>query len=1405
MSHGCRVSLEEVQSWWEVPAIAHFCSLFRTAFSLPDFEIEELEEALLKQDRDFLAELISCLLQGCYQRTDITSQSFSSYLEDIINYRWELEEGKPNPLRQGSFEELSPRTQVELLHRLCDYRLDAADVFDLLKGLDADSLRVEPLGQDGNGALYWYFYGTRMYKEEPIRPKPGELSVVPEIKIPEKRKRGRPPKKKKLEEEQRLSEVDTTVMEWNGTETQEPGEDRQRGTWSLVCDTEDQWVSLANSLKDKMSPQARHLYKIISQNFLPEIRSMIEHKEKEQKEKRLDPGLVRNSHQLSSKCLTHEEEESLRATENMEQQKRKEEDADRLALLAEQRREEERFLQEERQREEQERIKAVEERARRRQQREEKAWLLSQGKELPPELLHLDSHSPVRLAHRTKELYEIDEDYTALYKVLEALKAHKDAWPFLEPVDESYAPNYHEIIQTPMDLSTIEKKLNEGQYLAKDEFVSDVKLMFENCQEYNGEDSEYTMMAESLKRCFTKALLKHFPTEEGDTDEDFHIGSEDRERRERRRNRGQRTGSQAGLNSLVRASEQQARRCHDPRNNGKGSSPKEENRRECSQVPPTSLWTNGPPKDHVFQPGQPRPASDIHPNTFHSTQMRAQHPHGHAAFSQRMAVDPRISFPAQRPPEPKLGEPTAWHLPPNFNMQPSAAESQYLGPRFPMDSKAQPLHPHQQQHSYLGPTHGPSLGPRPMALQSGGLCSPSTEGQITYPAGSRRPGPKVPLQNNSFVRFDPPVAIMSSCWPGMNSEGHERPTKPAMQDQVMGSPSGQHPFGSIMGQSPVPPKPWPEQLVRYPAPNGQFKMPPTSSPSPGPLHDSRSLLASMLESPEMIALQQLSASSRPSAGPPCMSPLPKHQLGSFQQPPQVSPAPVAPLHRSASEIQPLRPAREKRAEGCPAKNIDSVPQAGLTPPESKSGSHLARVTPVQAEQERRSVPSPTEHPNRPCGPLQSPSAPDVGRHQERGDPGPGSGPGHPQGTETCNTEGKLASQNAPQDDQACDCVPHTRSVPQLPSQSSLAESMDHRSGGSPVLEQNVGATTMMRSSALANGHHEQQTFIQELQPQPAARIQLGLASLGPAQSEAPRHQGQENGALGQLGMTGPLRTQYGLPIGRPLSTSNHQTFADQTLGQPMNPHHNTPRYVSYNLDSDTYPYCMASPNHQGNANMFPPHQQSHYYLQPQDSRRGGFPAEEWQRPPYHPCHLMPSSPYMPAVVCINGRAKQISTSPRGSEGSGGGLLTPSPLPKSQEASSPLKPASVEDGPERPESPKEILDLDSHNAAARHRGAQPPYAGDFPYDSRPIRPGLQQGGAPPPHAMHRPPYSAHPYPCGPYAAQQPHPHLMEALQHLPYPPGRSRMALYRHPQAGSHFQGIMVQQRSTVPEHYLYPG
>lgn len=65
MSRGCRVSVEEIQSWWEVPAIAHFCSLFRTAFNLPDFEIEvnTSRAPALRPRASCASELRSCLCQ----------------------------------------------------------------------------------------------------------------------------------------------------------------------------------------------------------------------------------------------------------------------------------------------------------------------------------------------------------------------------------------------------------------------------------------------------------------------------------------------------------------------------------------------------------------------------------------------------------------------------------------------------------------------------------------------------------------------------------------------------------------------------------------------------------------------------------------------------------------------------------------------------------------------------------------------------------------------------------------------------------------------------------------------------------------------------------------------------------------------------------------------------------------------------------------------------------------------------------------------------------------------------------------------------------------------------------------------------------------------------------------------
>lgn len=80
------------------------------------------------------------------------------------------------------------------------------------------------------------------------------------------------------------------------------------------------------------------------------------------------------------------------------------------------------------------------------------------------------------------------------------LRKHKYAGPFQEAVDP-YAlniPDYFDIIKEPMDLTTVEKNLKDGQYQNMLQFANDVRKIWHNAMLYNPQGSDIHVMAQDL-------------------------------------------------------------------------------------------------------------------------------------------------------------------------------------------------------------------------------------------------------------------------------------------------------------------------------------------------------------------------------------------------------------------------------------------------------------------------------------------------------------------------------------------------------------------------------------------------------------------------------------------------------------------------------------------------------------------------------------------------------------------------------------------------------------------------------------------------------------------------------------------------------------------------------------------
>ena len=96
----------------------------------------------------------------------------------------------------------------------------------------------------------------------------------------------------------------------------------------------------------------------------------------------------------------------------------------------------------------------------------------------------------------------------ALRELSVTIRAHQDAWPFLDPVDVTTITDYLLVVDTPVDLSLVDKRARRGSYASLRAMLLDLHLIVDNCRKYNAPETEYVAAANKLEAFFVARAEK---------------------------------------------------------------------------------------------------------------------------------------------------------------------------------------------------------------------------------------------------------------------------------------------------------------------------------------------------------------------------------------------------------------------------------------------------------------------------------------------------------------------------------------------------------------------------------------------------------------------------------------------------------------------------------------------------------------------------------------------------------------------------------------------------------------------------------------------------------------------------------------------------------------------------------
>ncbi|XP_049374565.1 uncharacterized protein LOC125839610 isoform X1 [Solanum verrucosum] len=99
-------------------------------------------------------------------------------------------------------------------------------------------------------------------------------------------------------------------------------------------------------------------------------------------------------------------------------------------------------------------------------------------------------------------------DKKTMELILDKLQKKDIYGVYAEPVDPEELPDYHEVIDNPMDFTTVRNKLRTGSYATLEQLESDIFLICSNAMQYNSSDTVYHKQARTIQELATKKFEK---------------------------------------------------------------------------------------------------------------------------------------------------------------------------------------------------------------------------------------------------------------------------------------------------------------------------------------------------------------------------------------------------------------------------------------------------------------------------------------------------------------------------------------------------------------------------------------------------------------------------------------------------------------------------------------------------------------------------------------------------------------------------------------------------------------------------------------------------------------------------------------------------------------------------------